>query len=110
MTQLTIDDAIAQGETAMQACTRKAEGLGFNTESARSFVLNFLNEFGPSWGEDMVTAAEGVGRSDLTVHDARAWGAVFSSLSRRGRIRCVEIGMRTKGNGTAGARKWAIVQ
>jgi len=108
--QLSIDDAIAQGERAAQACADKAESLGFSTDAARTFVLQWLREYGPSWGEAIVTAAERVGRSDLQAHDARAWGSVFSSLARRGRIRCIEIGMRVKGNGTAGARKWSVVQ
>lgn len=110
MNQSTIFDAIAAGEQGMKACTTKAETLGFSTDSARTFVLNWLVEYGASWGEDIVDAARNAGRSDLVAHDARAWGSVFASLARQHRIRCIELGMRRKGNGTAGARKWTLVQ
>jgi hypothetical protein len=110
MTQLTIEDAIAAGEQGMQACAEKAETLGFSTEAARVFVLQWLAEYGPSWGEDITDAAHKTPCAELHAHDDRAWGSVFSSLARRHRIRCVELGMRRKGNGTAGARKWSLVQ
>jgi hypothetical protein len=108
--QMTIDQAIAAGEQAMQACTDKAETLGFSTDAAKTFVLGWLAEYGPSWGESMVDAAKATGRADLIPHEDRAFGAVFSSLSRQHRIRCVEYGLRVKGNGTAGARRWSLVQ
>lgn len=108
--QLSIEEAMAAGESAMAACTDKAQSHGFSTDAARSFVLHWLGEYGASWGETIVTAAEKTGREDLRGHDARCWGSVFSTLSRQHRIRCIELGMRTKGHGTAGARKWAAVQ
>lgn len=110
MTQLTIEDAIAAGDTGMQRCADKAETLGFSTDAARSFVLHWLTEYGASWGEDMTDAAAKTHRLDLVAHDQRAWGSVFSTLARQHRIRCIELGMRRKGNGTAGARKWSLVQ
>jgi hypothetical protein len=108
--QLSIEDAIAAGESGMQRCADKAESLGFSTDAARTFVLAWLAEYGATWGELIVDGAQKAGRSDLQAHDARAWGAVFSSLSRQHRIRTIEFGLRLKGNGTAGARKWALVQ
>jgi hypothetical protein len=110
MRQLDIEDAIAAGQVAAQHCADKAESLGFSTDAARAFVLHWLTEYGPSWGEDITDAAHASCRADLHAHDDRAWGSVFSSLARRHRIRCVELGMRRKGNGTAGARKWSLVQ
>jgi hypothetical protein len=110
MNQLRIEDAIAAGEQAMQACTDKAERLGFSTDAARAFILNWLAEYGPSWGEDIVDAANASGREDLRTHKERAWGGVFCGLSRTHRIHWVEIGLRRKGNGTAGARRWSLVQ
>lgn len=109
MSQFTIDDAIAAGQVAAQYCADKAESLGFSTDAARWFVVLWLAENGPSWGEDIVDGAVASGRADLLAHDGRAWGPVFSSLARN-RIRCVEFGLRRKGNGTAGARKWSLVQ
>lgn len=112
MSQFAIDfeAARSEGDTAAQACTDKAETLGFSTDAARAFVLQWLTEYGASWGEEIVTAARSTGRTDLTAHKDQAWGSVFSSLRGRHRIRCVEIGMRAKGHGTAGARRWALVQ
>jgi hypothetical protein len=110
MNQATIFDAIAAGEQGMQRCTEKAESLGFSTDAARAFVLNWLAEYGPSWSEAIVDGAKATARADLTPHEDRAYGSVFSSLSRQHRIRCVEYGLRVKGNGTAGARRWSLVQ
>lgn len=110
MSQLTIEDAIAAGQESMQECVEHAEELGFSTDAAKAFVLNWLAEYGPSWGEDIVDAAEKTHRLDLRVHDARAWGSVFSGLARQHKIRTVEIGLRRKGKGTAGARRWSLVQ
>lgn len=58
-----------------------------------------------AWGEDLVDAARADG---VVAPDDRAFGAVFQSLARRGQIRCVELGLRRKGRGTAGARRWAL--
>jgi hypothetical protein len=117
MMQLTIDDAIAEfdvarfiGDMAGQRCADKAETMGFSTDAARAFVLNWLTEYGASWGEDITDAARKTAREDLSAHDDRAWGPVFASLARQHRIRCIELGMRRKGNGTAGARRWSLVQ
>lgn len=111
MTQLAIDFARAAGEAAAQACTDKAESLGFNTEAARAFVLNYLQSYGPSWGEDIVEAAGASGRAELRAHDGRAWGSVFATLAARNRIRCLRAdGIRRHGRGTSGARQWALVQ
>lgn len=106
--QLSIDfTPSAVHVPAMEACTAKAAKQGFSTDAARAFVLQQLAECGPSWGEDIVDAAEKTGRADLRAHDGRAWGSVFSILARS-RIRCIEYGVRRKGNGTAGARRWAL--
>lgn len=102
--------AIARGDSAAQACTDKAQTLGFSTEAARAFVLHWLAEYGASFGEDIVDGAALSGRADLRAHTGKAWGSVFATLSRQSRIRCIEIGLRRKGNATAGARRWSLVQ
>jgi hypothetical protein len=108
--QMTIDQAIAAGEQAMQACTDKAQSLGFSTDAAKTFVLGWLAEYGPTPGEDLVDAAERTGRPDLIAHDARAWGGVFASLSGR-RIHCLRSDLpRKRGHGTSGGKLWAILQ
>jgi hypothetical protein len=108
--QMTIDQAIAAGEQAMQSCTDKAEELGFDTKAAREFVLHYLQMHGSTAGEDLVDAAERTGRPDLIAHDARAWGGVFASLSGR-RIHCLRSDLpRKRGHGTSGGKLWAILQ
>jgi hypothetical protein len=112
MTQLSIDFTPRQrGADAAEACTAKAEGLGFSTVAARAFVLAYLADQGPAWGEDVVDAAIATGCADLTAHDGRAWGSVFSTLSRLHQIHCLRAdGIRRHGRGTSGARQWGRVQ
>lgn len=108
--QLTLEDALAAGDGAMQACTDKAVALGFSTDAAKSFVLNWLAEYGPTPGEDMVEAAGKTGRRDLAAHDMRAWGGVFASLSGR-RIECLRSDLpRRRGHGTSGGKLWSLLQ
>jgi hypothetical protein len=108
---LSLDSALAAGNAAAQACTEKATARGFSTDAAMAFALNYLREYGSSWGEDIVDAAKAAVRTDLQAHDGRAWGSVFSTLARRNRIRCVRSdGIRRHGHGTTGARQWALVQ
>jgi len=110
MEQLTLEHALARGEEAMQACADKAEAQGFSTDAARAFILNWLAEYGPTVGEDIVDAAKATGHADLSPHKGQAWGSVFTTLRKSGRIHCVEICLRRKGHGTAGSRRWALVQ
>jgi hypothetical protein len=108
--QLTLEDAIAQGQEAMLACADRAEALGFSTEAARAFVLRWLAEYGPTPGEVLVEAAEKTGRADLIAHDARAWGGVFCGLSGK-RIQCLRSDLpRKRGHGTSGGKLWALLQ
>jgi hypothetical protein len=111
MSQLTIEDAIAAGQEAAQACNDKAESLGFSTDAARAFVLAWLAEYGPTPGEAIVEAAENTHRADLRGHDQRCWGAVFGKLSRDHRIRCLRSDLpRKRGHGTSGGKLWGLVQ
>lgn len=111
MSQATIFDAIAAGETAAQACADKAETLGFSTDAARSFVIRWLAEYGPTPGEELVEAARNTRRPDLIPHDGRAFGAVFLTLQRQHRIRCLRSDLpRKHGHGSSGGKLWALVQ
>ena len=93
----------------MSRSTAKAVSQGFVTSIAKNFVIGYLRSNGPSWSEAIVEAAGETGYQSLTARDGRAWGAVFSGLSRKGLIRCVRAdGIRKHGNGTAGARQWAV--
>ena len=101
----------AAGEAAARACLEKAVRItDFDAEHARVFVLGYLAANGPSWGEDIVDAARATGRSDLILHDLRAFGQVFATLVRRSRIKCLRSdGIRRHGNACSGARRWALV-
>jgi len=54
-------------------------------------------------GEELVDRVQERG---LVPHDARAFGAVFGALSRKGLIEAVGFAARRKGHGTSGARLW----
>ena len=109
--QLSIEDAIAAGHEAAERCADAAEKRGFSTEAARTFVLRWLAEYGNTAGEDLVEAARKTGRADLIPPDGRAWGAVFLTLQRQHRIRCLRSDLpRKHGHGTSGGRLWALVQ
>ena len=101
MSQLAIDFTAARAEGSRMAdlALDKAEKQGFDTEGAGKFVLGWLARHGQQSGEQLVDAAMQHG---FRPKEARAFGAVFSTLSRRGQIRCVGFCMREKGHGTAG--------
>jgi hypothetical protein len=100
--------ARAVGEEAAQACADKAERVAdFDTEGAGRFILGWLARYGQMSGEQLVNAAQEHGHRP---HDARAFGSVFSTLSRKNLIRCVGYCEREKGHGTAGGRLWGLVR
>jgi hypothetical protein len=100
------DASREQGETAAVACAAAAEKKGWDLVGAKNYILGYLIKFGRQSGEQLVNAAREAG---FIPHDDRAFGPVFSGLSRKGLIRCVGYGCREKGNGTAGARVWEAV-
>lgn len=92
------------GDAAAVACQAKAAASGFDAEAARAAVLELLREAGrPMSGEELVDRVQERG---LVPHDARAFGAVFGTLARRGLIEAVGYAARRKGHGTSGARMW----
>lgn len=92
------------GEAAAAACQAKAQAAGFDADAARAAVLELLREAGrPMSGEELVDRVQERG---LVPHDARAFGAVFGALSRKGLIEAVGFAARRKGHGTSGARLW----
>lgn len=106
--QMTLDDAIAAGQVGMAQATDAAEKRDpdFRTKAERAMVAHLSTRPDRSaWGEDLTDIARAHG---CAPKDDRAFGAVFQSLARRGVIRCVEFGVRRKGRGTAGARRWAL--
>jgi hypothetical protein len=91
---------------AAAACLAKAEQtVGFDAGRAREAVLALLADGQPRSGEEIVDHCQRLG---LVPHDARAFGPVFGTLARHGRIEAVGFTTRRKGHGTAGARVWRI--
>lgn len=110
MNQVASDFTAAreQGRTAAEACTDKAERTtSFNTDAAGKFIVGQLVRYGDMSGEMLVDAAIAHGHRP---HDARAFGAVFAGLARKGLIRTAGYCLRTKGNATAGGRVWGLVR
>lgn len=96
-----------RGDEMAQLATERAErdSAGF-TFLARDFVIRYLTAHGASPGEEIVAAGPANG-----VHcaDARAWGSVFCSLSRRGQIVCIRSDLpRQRGHGTSGGKLWGL--
>jgi hypothetical protein len=107
MNQMSIDfDARQAGETAAVACHDKAVSIQPTfSEVAETVILAHLRANGDTAGEVLTDIAVAHGARP---HDQRAFGAVFSRMSRRGLIRTVGFCMREKGHGTAGGRIWGL--
>jgi hypothetical protein len=90
---------------AGRACLAKAERTtAFDSVAARAEIVAVLVKTGRAMsGEELVDHCQ---RRGLVPHDARAFGPVFASLSKQGRIEAVGFAARRKGHGTAGARMW----
>ncbi len=98
----------AEGERLAALCAAKASRVtDFNAEDAGRFILSQLVRHGDMSGEALTDAAKAHG---FRPHSDKAFGAVFSRLSRRGLIRTVGFCLRAKGHGTAGGRTWSITK
>jgi hypothetical protein len=102
------DYAREAGRTASEACTAKAlrNDPAF-VQKAQEAILAHLRVVGEASGEVLTDVAIAHGARP---HDQRAFGAVFSGLSRKKLIRTVGFCMRAKGHGTAGGRVWGLVR
>lgn len=109
MTQKTLDFAAARsaGDAAGELCLDKARRTAdplFSAKAERA-ILAHLRVVHSASGEDLTRIARAHG---AVPHDDRAFGPIFASLARCGRIRTVGMCMRTRGHGTAGGRMWAL--
>ena len=96
------------GEACAKQCLENAEDLvSFDTEGCRKFVHGWLIRHGKQSGETLVNVAKAHG---YVPHEDRAFGSIFSTLARRGLIRCVGFCERAKGHGTAGGRIWDVAR
>jgi len=110
MRQATLDLAVASaaGERAAEACLAKAErAADFDTQKARSWIVDWLTKHGPTTGEDLV---DGLKIAGICGHDDRCTGGVFKALARANKIAKYGTAPRRKGHGTAGATVWRIVR
>lgn len=87
------------------AAVEKKNGDGFGLAAA-ALIVSLLEENGRMSGEDLVSTCRDFGIVPAT--DDRAFGPVFATLSRAGRIEQVGHTDRAKGHGTAGGRVWAL--
>jgi hypothetical protein len=102
----TVADARKAGDVAGNRAadrTERADG-GFR-ESAQAFVLGYLAQHGVSSGELITDAAKLAG---IRPPDDRAFGPVYGTLSRSGKIVAAGFCARVKGHGTAGGRLWRL--
>lgn len=90
------------GNLAADKAEREANGF---RERATAFVLGYLQQHGVSSGELITDAAKLAG---IKPPDDRAFGPVYATLARKGRIVAAGFCMRRKGNGTAGGRLWRL--
>lgn len=109
--QLSIFDAIAQGQEAAGRCLDKAVRAAPDfAERAKAQILSHLATHGPASGEELTNACKQAGIAPL--NDDRAFGGVFLGLSnpRNPQIVCLRSDLPRKfGHGTSGGRLWALV-
>jgi hypothetical protein len=94
------------GKAASEACTAKAlRSDPTFVQKAQEAILAHLRVVGSASGETLTNVAIAHGARP---HDQRAFGSVFSGLSKKHLIRTVGFCMREKGHGTAGGRIWRL--
>lgn len=95
-----------EGEILGEMSLEKARSTGFSSKRTQDFIVAFLSYVGcPVSGEDITDAAKKAGNIP---HDDRAFGPVYASLLRHGRIVISGTTTRRKGHGTAGGRVYSI--
>ncbi len=101
----TMQHARAEGERLGNLAADKAEEerAGFRA-AAEAFVLAYLQQHGPSSGEDITAAMVQAG---IRPKDKRAFGPVYQVLAGKKLIRCLRSDLpRRLGHGTTGGKLW----
>lgn len=105
MTQTTIEQALAERDTAIDAIV-ETSGEVFQ-HRAKVCIIEYLRRHGPTPGETLTDACKQVG---IIPHDDKAFGAVYYALSRRGIIHKVGTCLRRKGHATSGGNVWGLTE
>lgn len=105
-TQLTLDQALARRDAALDRVERNAEDFFKEfSQKAQNFVLEYLRRQGDASGEAITDACRQAG---IVPHDDRAFGPVYLTLSRQKKIEKAGFCQRTKGHGTGGGVVWRL--
>lgn len=105
MQQLTIEDAIRQGETGMRRAESSADRrVPDFTKHVCAYFLALLATRGPLSGEDLTDAARAAGYCPA---DDRAFGAAFRLLLTSG-ARITGYAPRRKGHGSSGGKVYGL--
>ncbi len=105
-TQLTLDQAFARRNAALDRVERNADEFFREfSRKAQSFVLEYLQRNGDASGEAITNACRKAG---IVPHDDRAFWPVYLALARQKKIEKVGFCSRTKGHGTSGGVVWRL--
>lgn len=105
-TQLTLDQAIARRNVAIDRVEQNAEAYFAEfSRKAQTFVLEYLQRQGDASGEAITNACRKAG---IGPHDDRAFGPVYLALAKRKKIVKAGFCPRTKGHGTSGGIVWRL--
>lgn len=101
-----VNTPIAKRDEALERVEAKATSDDPTfMQRATAFVLKYLGERGEASGEKITDACVAAG---IEPENHKAFGAVYMTLARSGRI--VKVGMcpREKGHGSGGANIWRL--
>lgn len=99
-TQPTMEEARKQRDEALARASAEF------VRRAKEFVIKFLQN-GPASGEDITDACKAAG---IRPRNDKAFGAVYMSLAKGGRIVKAGTSQRRKGHATTGGNIWALAQ
>lgn len=99
-TSPTIEQAREAGRAGMATVDANAT---WDKKAVGNFIVDFLKEHGETSCETIVDAAKEAGHQP---HIDKAFGPIFATLARAGRIVRTGFTVRRKGHGAVGASVW----
>ena len=110
MQQLSIEDAIRQGEEAALACSARAERKSPGISDVMyAFLLKYAREVGAGerFTSEAITVAYAQNPAFEQPTDQRAWGGVFKRAVNADILAIADYdGIRTLGHGVKGAKRY----